>query len=78
MCCARRGLDLECFNGRGSGASGRGGRAISVRYFDRVAYHLFDSINAAAFTQHERHGRIEESNLTVGLLYRRALGLLWR
>ena len=66
MCCSRRGADLECRNGRG-------GRAVSVRFFDRVAYHLFESINRRLF---EAVGtRIEDSNLTVAPLYRSALGL---
>lgn len=72
ICCAQRGHDLECFNGRNSSKNKRGGRALSVKYFDRVAYHLFESINGPTFA---RHRRIEQSNLSVGVLYRRALGL---
>jgi hypothetical protein len=46
--------------------------ANSAHFFGRIAYHLFDSINSDRF---ERYSPIEEANLTVSALYRRALGL---
>ena len=68
ICCSRFGehdQHLECRNGRG-------GRALALKFFIRPAYHLFESINGATFAA---VGKIEESNLTVAPLYRRALGL---
>ena len=70
ICCQRRGLDLVCHNNRG-------GRALALRFFDRVAYHLFESINGGSFAAVAPGGRIEDSNLSVAPLYRRALGLPW-
>jgi len=63
ICCERHGHDLVCRNARGA-------RAIAVKFFSRVAYHLFESINGPTFAA---LGAIERSNLSVAHLYRRAL-----
>ena len=65
LCCRRRGVHLTCKNPRGYVAN-------AGFFFNRLAYHLFESINGPEF---ERHPRIEDSNLTVSMLYRRAFGM---
>lgn len=65
LCCRRRASHLECRNPRGH-------RTTSTNFFTRLAYHLFDSINGPTFSQHRE---IENSNLAIAALYRRALSL---
>lgn len=62
LCCRRRGGQLECRNALGH-------RAPAVNFFGRIAYHLFESVNGPLF---ESHAKIENANLVVSLLYRRA------
>ena len=65
LCCRRRGNALECRNSRGHYAK-------AGNFFNRVAYHLFESINGAELTRNEP---VEKSDLAVATLYQRALGL---
>ena len=67
LCCRRRGNALECRNAKGFVAK-------AGNFFGRWAYHLFQSVNGDEF---EKHEPIETSDLAVGALYRRALGMEW-
>ena len=80
ICCERDGEDLQCrvVESHGLELSKKSKRrrtpvgrvGTSTRFFSRMAYRLFESLNGAELVKYRR---IEASNLLVGELYRRAL-----
>jgi hypothetical protein len=65
--CQRRGADLVCAK---NGSFVRGSSSVSVNFYHRIAYHLFESIYGRLFASYTR---VEDSNLVVAELYRQAL-----
>jgi hypothetical protein len=70
MCCRRVRRSLQCRNARGYITN-------ADNFFNRWAYHLFESVNGKIFSQHAlaANGKIEDADLAVSALYRKALGL---
>ena len=73
MCCSKQGLHLRCVNHRNQTGQ-------SLHFFDRLAYHLFESIHGPEYNSSLGacgELRREDAPKVVSLLYAQAAKVLW-